>query len=136
VYAKVHSYVIKQLHRGMLCCVDAFRQGGPASAVEPIPSLQKHRLNRQATRTLSLRRCPLPAVVLNGIPEVGDALMATLACCPQLQRLSLCNCSELTDAGLASIAAALPSLRELRLDDCTKVGIGIRRNFVALGKRP
>ena len=67
---------------------------------------------------------PLPAVVLNGIPEVSDTLLARLACCPQLLRLSLSNCSSVTDQGVAAIALVLPGLLELRLDECSKVGAG------------
>lgn len=63
-------------------------------------------------------------MVLNGIPEVDDQLLASLTCCPQLQRLSLCNCAAVTDAGVEAAAKALPGLREFRLDDCTKARAG------------
>ncbi|GAB4823302.1 hypothetical protein N2152v2_010348 [Parachlorella kessleri] len=63
----------------------------------------------------------LESVVLNGIPEVSDTLLARLSCCPQLLRLSLCHCSAVTDNGVAAIALALPGLLELRLNECTKV---------------
>lgn len=63
----------------------------------------------------------LEGLVLDGVVEADDALLAQLPEGTPLRRLSLAHCA-VTDAGVAALAAALPGLLELRMDDCAKVG--------------
>lgn len=59
---------------------------------------------------------------LDGVVEASDDLLRALVPGTPLQRLSLALCP-VTDAGVVALAELLgPGLRELRLDDCTKVG--------------
>lgn len=63
----------------------------------------------------------LQSLVLDGIAEVDDAVLAAAASAPALQELSVCLCQAFTDAGLAALAEGAPGLLSLRIDECGKV---------------
>jgi hypothetical protein len=70
------------------------------------------------------RPCVLHAAVrLDGLPEVDDSLLGSVArAAPLLHTLSLASCPGLTDAGVEAAARALPGLRSIVLDECKVTG--------------
>ena len=68
---------------------------------------------------------------------MDDALLAAVAqAAPQLQRLRLAHCIAVTDEGVCALAAQCPGLLELCLDDCIKVGLGLRGSRSGRGALP
>ena len=63
----------------------------------------------------------LESVMLTGIPEVGNALLAEIALGLPLRHVTVARCSSVGDEGLRGLAAACPHLLTLRADACTKI---------------
>lgn len=63
----------------------------------------------------------LESVMLTGIPEVGNALLAEMALGLPLRHVSVARCSSVSDEGLRGLAAACPQLLSLHVDACTKI---------------
>ena len=63
----------------------------------------------------------LESVMLTGIPEVGNALLAEMALGLPLRHVSVARCSGVSDEGVRGLAAACPHLLTLRADACTKI---------------
>lgn len=63
----------------------------------------------------------LESVMLTGIPEVSNALLAEMALGLPLRHISVARCAGVSDEGLRALAAACPHLLTLRADACTKI---------------
>jgi hypothetical protein len=110
----------------------------PFTARAPRPAVQPPR--RQPLACKHPARCPAPhaaslaaalpqlaalrRLLLDGIPEVGDDLVAAAARCPALRELGVRMCALVGDAALAALAAQRPQLEALAVDECSKVGAG------------
>lgn len=63
----------------------------------------------------------LETVILAGIPEVSNALLAEMALGISLKHLSVGRCAQVGDEGLRGLAVACPQLQTLRAEKCTKI---------------
>ncbi|DBB02954.1 hypothetical protein WJX77_009284 [Trebouxia sp. C0004] len=63
----------------------------------------------------------LESVMLTGIPEVSNSLLAEMGLGLPLRHISVAKCTAIGDEGLRGLAAASPQLLTLRADQCTKI---------------
>lgn len=63
----------------------------------------------------------LESVMLTGIPEVSNALLAEMGLGLPLRHISVARCIAIGDEGLRGLAAACPQLLTLRADQCVKI---------------
>lgn len=63
----------------------------------------------------------LESVMLTGIPEVSNGLLAEMGLGLQLRHISVARCTAIGDEGLRGLAAASPQLLTLRADQCVKI---------------
>jgi len=63
----------------------------------------------------------LESVMLTGIPEVSNSLLAEMGLGLPLRHISVAKCTAIGDQGLRGLAAASPQLLTLRADQCTKI---------------
>ncbi len=63
----------------------------------------------------------LECVLLTGIPEVSNSLLAEMGLGLPLRHISVAKCTAIGDEGLRGLAAASPQLLTLRADQCTKI---------------
>ena len=63
----------------------------------------------------------LESVMLTGIPEVSNSLLAEIGLGLPLRHISVAKCTAIGDKGLRGLAAASPQLLTLRADQCTKI---------------
>lgn len=63
----------------------------------------------------------LESVLLTGIPEVSNSLLAEMGLGLPLRHISVAKCTAIGDQGLRGLAAASPQLLTLRADQCTKI---------------
>ncbi len=63
----------------------------------------------------------LECVMLTGIPEVSNSLLAEMGLGLPLRHISIGLCTAVGDEGLRGLAAACPQLLTLRADQCVKI---------------
>ena len=63
----------------------------------------------------------LETVLLAGIPEVSNSLLAEMGLGLPLRHISVANCTAVGDEGLRGLAVACPQLLTLNADKCTKI---------------
>lgn len=63
----------------------------------------------------------LESIMLTGIPEVTNTLLAEMALGLPVRHLSVARCTAVNDEGLRGLAAACPHLLTLQADDCVKI---------------
>ena len=63
----------------------------------------------------------LESVMLTGIPEVSNSLLAEMGLGLSLRHISVANCIAVGDEGLRGLAVACPQLLTLKADKCTKI---------------
>ena len=63
----------------------------------------------------------LESVMLTGIPEVSNTLLAEMGLDLPLRHIGVSNCTLVGDEGLRGLAVACPQLLTLKADKCTKI---------------
>ena len=63
----------------------------------------------------------LESVMLTGIPEVSNTLLAEMALGLPLRHINVARCTAVSDEGLRGLAAACPQLLSLQADACIKI---------------
>ena len=109
----------------------SFRGGTPASSTrflssargdgsdESGPTSREGRVRELALESLHLLS---RTFFLHSCDQITDAGLATIAAgCPDLETLYLDSCEQITDAGLATIGAGCPDLKSLHLDSCEQI---------------